>query len=53
LKVPIGERFDLDYFVLSGSMDEIPVSCVDPHMRDPTPVLTEEKNKVTSIEVFP
>jgi hypothetical protein len=52
LEVSIGERFHTDDLVFSGSMDEIPVSGVYPHMRDPTPVLAEEKNQVTSTEVF-
>lgn len=52
LKILVGERFDADNLVFSGSMDEIPVSGVDPHMRDPVSVLAEEKYQVTSVEVF-
>jgi hypothetical protein len=52
LKILVGERFDADDLVFSGSMDEIPVSGVDPHMRDPVSVLAEEKDQVTSVEVF-
>ena len=52
LKILVGERFDPDDLVFSRSMDEIPVSGVDPHMRDPVSFLAEEKYQVTSIEVF-
>ena len=51
-KILVGKRFNPDDLVFSGSMDEIPISGVDPHMRDPILVLAEEKNQVTHIEVF-
>ena len=52
LKILGSERFDPDNFVFSRGMDEIPLPSVDPYMRDPIPVMAEEKNQVTSSQVF-